>query len=137
MTAECIVTTIDFENPLFALSFLSQMFSRILEIQQTAYGPHDRRCFVTVDKINMVQGKGIQYEDTIEELRKTFSMPKASVPRNQQPPAERSRAGRKNNNGIDGRQPVDAHARRGRNQKSSNKKNKVLKVLNSMMKKKS
>jgi hypothetical protein len=118
------------------------MFSRILEIQQSEYGPHDRRCFVTVDKINMVQGKGIQYDDTIEELRKTFSMPEASVPRNQQP-AERSRPGskhskgRRETKGIKGRQGDDALSQQGSSQKKLNRKNKVLKVLNSMRKKKS
>ena len=45
------------------------MFNRILQLQQDEYGPHDRRCFVTVDKINMVQSKGVQYEDAIEELK--------------------------------------------------------------------
>lgn len=96
------------------------MYNRILTLQQQEYGPHDRRCFVTVDKINMVQGKGVQYEGAIEELRKTFSMPPAS------------------NSSIGGskgsRSPQRVKATQA--QKSSGKKkNKVLKALSSLKKK--
>ena len=54
------------------------MYNRILTLQQKEYGPNDRRCFVTVEKMNMVQGKGVQYEGAIEQLRKTFYVPPAS-----------------------------------------------------------
>ena len=50
------------------------MYNRILTLQQREYGPNDRRCFVTVEKMNMVQGKGIEYEGAIEQLSKTFSV---------------------------------------------------------------
>jgi hypothetical protein len=51
------------------------MFGRILQLQYNEYGPHDRRCFITVDKINMVRSKGTNFEDAVEQLRKTFSVP--------------------------------------------------------------
>jgi hypothetical protein len=96
------------------------MFSRILDLQRNEYGPHDRRCYVTTDKINMVQLKGIQYEEAIEELGKTFTMPKASVPTN-------APKGPHNNPP----RPLDAQTR-----KQTKQKSKVMKVLNSMRKKK-
>jgi hypothetical protein len=118
------------------------MFSRILEIQQREYGPLDRRCFVTADKINMVQGKGIQYEDAIEELHKTFSLPEATVPKNHPRSNDSSRNGSRGNKvsrgskGTKGRQADEAQTQQGKVQKKSNQKNKVLKALSSMRKKK-
>ena len=49
-----------------------------MTLQQREYGPNDRRCFVTVEKMNMVQGKGIEYEGAIEQLSKTFLVQPAS-----------------------------------------------------------
>ena len=95
------------------------MFNRILRLQQKEYGPHDRRCFVTVDKINMVQGKGVQYENAIEKLRKTFSMPEAST-------------------SIISSSHQKAKLKHPQNQKSAknkNRANKVLKVFSSIRKK--
>ncbi|KAL3924217.1 MAG: hypothetical protein SGILL_001180 [Bacillariaceae sp.] len=106
----------------------AMMFRRILELQQNEYGPHDRRCYVTVDKINMVQSKGAPYEEAVEALHKTFTMPAASQPINE---------------------PVDgvskANGSKGRRTKARSvpdplrnrpQKNKVMKVLNSIRKKK-
>jgi hypothetical protein len=59
------------------------MFGRILQLQYKEYGPHDRRCFITIDKINMVRSKGTNFEDAVEQLRKTFSVP---VVQNATPP---------------------------------------------------
>jgi hypothetical protein len=56
------------------------MFGRILQLQYNAYGAHDRRCFVTIEKINMVRSQGTNFEDAVEELRKTFSLPAADKP---------------------------------------------------------
>jgi len=102
------------------------MFNRILQLQQNEYGPHDRRCFVTVDKINMVQSKGVQYKDAIEELRKTFSIPST--------PASIS------NSSIGTKFKQSPHRdKNSQHQKSSgknkNKKNKVMQVFSSMRKK--
>jgi hypothetical protein len=109
---------------------------------------------VTVDKITMIQAKGIQYEDTIEELRKTFSMPEASSgPTNRPPPAanempsrdgssiKQSRSFRSRSSGGSrgsrGRQADDAHTLRAvKSHKHSTQKNKVMRVLSSMRKKK-
>ena len=44
-------------------------------MQQNEYGRQDRRCFVTLDKIKMVQSQGQKFEMAVEELRRTFSMP--------------------------------------------------------------
>jgi hypothetical protein len=101
------------------------MFSRILDLQQNEYGPHDRRCYVTIEKIHMVQRKGIEYEGAIEELRKTFSMPEASVPTNigsEEGSKGQSKSG----------QLYDPDFQKG----GRHQKNKVMKVLNSIRKKK-
>jgi hypothetical protein len=100
------------------------MYNRILTLQQNEYGPNDRRCFVTVEKMNMVQGKGVQYEGAIEQLRKTFSIPPASLALNSSP----------------GHQKAQRSPRRkekySQTQKSGTKKKKKgLKALTSMMKK--
>lgn len=102
------------------------MYNRILTLQQKEYGPHDRRCFVTVDKINMVQGKGVQYEDAIEELRKTFSMPKA-------PSSVSVSISNSSHEGPKGKRSP----RRGKTPQTqkSGSKNKILKVFSSMIKK--
>eukprot|EP00531_Pseudo-nitzschia_arenysensis_P000459 CAMPEP_0116147190 /NCGR_PEP_ID=MMETSP0329-20121206/17617_1 /TAXON_ID=697910 /ORGANISM="Pseudo-nitzschia arenysensis, Strain B593" /LENGTH=1026 /DNA_ID=CAMNT_0003643091 /DNA_START=136 /DNA_END=3216 /DNA_ORIENTATION=+ len=55
------------------------MYNRILTLQQQQYGPSDKRCLITVEKMNMVQGKGIHYEGAIEKLRKTFSVEPAAM----------------------------------------------------------
>ena len=52
-----------------------QMFGRILELQQKEYGIHDPRCYMTLDKIKIVQRRGTNFEQAVEELRKTFSIP--------------------------------------------------------------
>lgn len=52
------------------------MFGRILDLQQKEYGANDRRCHVTKDKIEMFQSKGTNFDQAIEELRKTFSISK-------------------------------------------------------------
>lgn len=121
-----------------------QMFNRILEIQQNEYGPLDRRCFVTAEKISMVQNKGIQYENAIEELHKTFSLPEPSVPKNHPPFQSNSNSGSKQGGkvsrgrkGSKGRQVVDAaHTQQAKGQKKISRTNKLLKVLSSMRKKK-
>ena len=56
------------------------MFSRILQLQYSKYGPEDHRCFVTIDKIEMVRSQGANFESAVEELRKTFSIPEAEQP---------------------------------------------------------
>eukprot|EP00538_Stauroneis_constricta_P006147 CAMPEP_0119552320 /NCGR_PEP_ID=MMETSP1352-20130426/5354_1 /TAXON_ID=265584 /ORGANISM="Stauroneis constricta, Strain CCMP1120" /LENGTH=1701 /DNA_ID=CAMNT_0007598543 /DNA_START=457 /DNA_END=5562 /DNA_ORIENTATION=+ len=55
------------------------MFGRILQLQYGAYGPHDPRCYVTMEKIKMVQNRGKDFEIAIGELRKTFSAPTMSA----------------------------------------------------------
>jgi hypothetical protein len=82
---------------------------------------------VTIEKINMVQGKGVEYEGAIEELRKTFSMPEASVPSNVGPEGSSESKGRNKS-----RQLYDPNLQRG----GRTHKNKVMKVLNSIRKKK-
>lgn len=97
------------------------MYNRILTLQQREYGPNDRRCFVTVEKMNMVQGKGVQYEGAIEKLRKTFSVDPSSSPLKTSPKkSQRSRS-----------------KERGKLQKSGSKtkRKKGFKALTSMMKK--
>ena len=105
------------------------MFSRILRLQQGEYGPHDRRCYVTIDKINMVHSQGANFEQAIEELRKTFSMPETT-------------------GAVQSTLSDDPEAKEGEGQhsllktqsgplsKGKGQKNKVFKVLNSMRKKK-
>jgi hypothetical protein len=108
------------------------MFGRILEMQQDVYGPRDPRCFVTIDKINMIEGKGGQYEDAIEALHKTFTMPVASVSMNEITYDERSRS-TKGSKGSKvqkwGKMNTIQLSKR-----SKPPKNKVIKVLNSFRK---
>lgn len=111
------------------------MFSRILDLQQTEYGPQDPRCFVTIDKINMVQGKGGQYKDAIEALHKTFTMPEASAPVNEVTLDDRSKSSRSTKSSSKGskkkaRKVIDSQGSR----TSKPQKNKVIKVLNSIRK---
>jgi len=100
------------------------MYNRILTLQKNEYGPNDRRCFVTVEKMNMVQGKGVQYEGAIEELRKTFYVPPAS-----------SSLGA--SLGKDKTQRSPRRQKHSQTQKSGakGKKKNVLKAFTSMMKK--
>jgi hypothetical protein len=100
------------------------MFGRILQLQYNEYGPHDRRCFITIDKINMVRSKGTNFEDAVEQLRKTFSVPVV-----QKEPTEPRRAAPKT-------KPLKST--KGPPAKGSKPpKNKVLKVFTGMRKKKS
>ena len=100
------------------------MFGRILQLQYKEYGPHDRRCFITIDKINMVRSKGTDFEDAVEQLRKTFSVP---VVRKATPP-EPSGATPK------AKSPKSAKGLPAKRSKAP--KNKVLKVFTGMRKKK-
>lgn len=99
------------------------MFGRILDLQQKEYGPHDRRCYITVDKINMVKSRGTNFEHAVEELRRTFSIPEEeeSSPKKKEPSANRSSPSIPNQH---------SHL------KAKNQKNKVMKVLTSIRKKK-
>ena len=100
------------------------MYNRILTLQQKEYGPNDRRCFVTVEKMNMVQGKGVQYEGAIEELRKTFSVPPASSK------LPLSQGGKKSSRSPSKEKHSQAHKN-----DTKKKKKKGFKALTSMMKK--
>jgi len=100
------------------------MYNRILTLQQNAYGPNDRRCFITVEKMNMVQGKGVQYEGAIEELRKTFSVPPASSAINSSNGGQKAR-----------RSPRKEKLPQSPKNGTKIKKKKVFKALTSMMKK--
>ena len=60
------------------------MFARILLLQRKEFGPKDRRCFVTIDKINMVRSRGTNFEEAVETLRNTFSVP-VTTPKKRQP----------------------------------------------------
>ena len=103
------------------------MYNRILTLQQREHGPRDRRCFVTVDKINMVQGKGVQYEGAIEELRKTFSLPTYSGPP--------SVSGSSHTDSKSYRSPQKGKTPQAKKSGVKKKKNKVLKALSSVIKK--
>ena len=75
-------------NPVLFFPFV-KMFGRILVMQQNEYGNQDRRCYVTIDKIKMVESQGQKFEMAVEELRRTFSMPQTvaqSVPEYSAPP---------------------------------------------------
>ena len=70
---------------------------------------------MTVDKINMVKSRGANFEQAVEELRKTFSIPE------------------------DGARPARKGQQKGNqasHNKAKNQKNKMMKVLKSMRKKK-
>ena len=105
------------------LCYFQQMYNRILTLQQNEYGPNDRRCFVTVEKMNMVQGKGVHYEGAIEKLRKTFSIPPATSALNS------AQDGQKN------RSPRGEKKSHCLKNITKNKKKKGLKALTSKMKK--
>jgi hypothetical protein len=98
------------------------MFGRILEIQIKEYGPQDRRCYVTIDKINMVRSRGKDFEEAVKGLQKTFSVPQAS-PQSSPP---------KSLSNLDP-QPLPT----GKQNSKASSKNKVLQVLSSMKRRKS
>lgn len=87
---------------------------------------------MTIDKINMIEGKGGQYEDAIEALHRTFTMPQASVPVNVVTYDERSRStkGSKGSKKQKGRKVNATQI----SKRSKPQKNKVIKVLNSFRK---
>ncbi|MGK3733844.1 MAG: hypothetical protein ACI90V_000680, partial [Bacillariaceae sp.] len=124
--------TYDFYFYLIIPRLSLQMFNRILQLQKNEYGPHDRRCFVTVDKINMVQSKGVQYEDAIEELRKTFSMPSAPASVSSSPSIISSIGTTKVKQSP--RRDKNVQPQRSSSGKNKKKKNKVMQVLSSMRK---
>ena len=103
------------------------MYNRILTLQQREYGPNDRRCFVTVEKMNMVQGKGAQYEGTIEELRKTFSLQPSTAALNS---SLESKTAEKSPSKVPKEKPSKLQK-----SGSKTKRKKGLKALTSMMKK--
>lgn len=103
------------------------MFGRILQLQYKEYGPHDRRCFITIDKINMVRSKGTNFEDAVEQLRKTFSIPvvqKATPPEPTEP------------RGTSPKAKAPKSSKGPPAKRSKPPKNKVLKVFTGMRKKK-
>jgi hypothetical protein len=102
------------------------MFERILDLQRQEYGSQDSRCFVTVDKINMVKSSGTKFEEAVAELRKTFSLPETDVvpPPPPLPPQESN----------DTR--IAPTPRGGLTPAGRPKKNKVMKVLTAIRKKK-
>jgi hypothetical protein len=85
-----------------------------------------------MDKINMIKGKGGQYENAIEALHKTLTMPEASVPVNVVTYDERSKStkGSKGSKKPKVRKMNAAQISR----RSKPQKNKVIKVLNSLRK---
>lgn len=99
------------------------MFDRVLELQQKEYGPHDRRCYVTIEKINIVKSRGTNFEQAVEELRKTFSLPVENAA-NEPSPTK------------DGKSAPNRTFHEHTIQKTKNQKNKVMKVLTSIRKKK-
>jgi hypothetical protein len=107
----------------------AMMFRRILELQRNEYGPNDRRCFVTIDKIKMVQSKGAPYEEAVDALHRTFTMPAAAEPRNE-PADDVSKASSKRGRGTKPRPVPDPLLHRKQKGKG------VMKVLNSIRKKK-
>jgi hypothetical protein len=106
------------------------MFGRILDLQHEEYGPHDRRCYVTIDKINMVRSRGTNFEEAVEDLRKTFSMPEVAKPTKASPNAmsETAKEGKTHQSSS---RPPHPPLPKGKGQK-----NKVLKALTSIRKKK-
>ena len=116
------------------------MFGRILDLQKDEYGPHDRRCFVTMEKINMVRRRGTNFENAVDELRKTFAGPPTldNEEADQNPesillvksPSDTSER-RLNNSELPPR-PHSVQSNKGRPPKT----NKVMKVFTSMRKKK-
>ncbi|KAG7352237.1 tetratricopeptide repeat protein [Nitzschia inconspicua] len=111
------------------------MFSRILDLQQKKFGPRDPRCFVTIDKINMVQGRGGQYNDAIEALHRTFTMPEASSPVNEVALDECSKSTKGSNSSRTSKKKSWKMSNsQGSKQQSKPQRNKVIKVLNSIRK---
>jgi hypothetical protein len=106
------------------------MFARILDLQQKEYGAHDRRCYVTADKINMVKSRGSTFEQAMDELRKTFSIPE---PDSDYSPPIINKGERKE---AKGSQVSSSMQNQQSPQKSKNQKNKVMKVFTSIRKKK-
>jgi hypothetical protein len=105
------------------------MFCRILQLQHHEYGPHDRRCYVTIDKINMVRSRGTNFEKAVEELRKTFSMPEVTRPAHATPSdTSEIKEGKA--------QQASARTQSASLSKGKGHKNKVLKALTSIRKKK-
>jgi len=101
------------------------MFGRILDLQRKEYGSQDSRCFVTVDKINMVKSSGTKFEEAVAELRKTFSLPDTDdVP--PPPPPQPSKDTRMTPTSRGGMTPT----------RPKQQKNKVMKVLTAIRKKK-
>jgi len=105
------------------------MYNRILTLQQNEYGPNDRRCLVTVEKMNMVQGKGVQYEGAIEELRRTFSVPATSKALNPSHGGSRSQKGQRSPR-REKQAPIQNNS-----STTKTKKKKGLKAFTSMIKK--
>ena len=112
------------------------MFSRILDLQANEYGPHDRRCFVTMEKINMVRMRGTNFESAVDELRKTFAGPPAfedELPETIQLLKSPDNSSERRSNSELPPRPQSAQSNKGKPPKT----NKMLKVLTSMRKKKS
>lgn len=115
------------------------MFGRILELQQKEYGLHDPRCYMTMDKIKIVQRRGTNFEQAVEELRKTFSIPEDDDNEDPKVSSTTSSGG----NSITGSGKKANHTNAGgvpqeqTLQKSKSQKNKMLKVFTSIRKKKS
>lgn len=105
-----------------------QMFGRILEIQKKEYGPQDPRCYITIDKINMMQSRGADFEAAIEGLQKTFSYPNTNARAEKAASIDESLQSKKSS--IN-KPPT------GRQKGKSSQKNKVIKALNSKKKTKS
>ena len=99
-----------------------QMFGRILQLQGQEYGAHDRRCYITMDKIKMVRSQGGNFENAVEELRKTFSSPGMENSPDSTPSSELSKPKLEKS--------ASAPVFKGKPVKA----NKVFKVLNSMRK---
>lgn len=109
------------------------MFGRILEIQKKEYGPQDPRCYITSDKINMMQSRGADFEAAIEGLQKTFSYPNTNAG------AEKAASTDETLSGIS-LQSKKSHINKpptGRQKGKPSQKNKVMKALNSKKKTKS
>ena len=103
------------------------MFGRILDLQRKEYGSQDSRCFVTVDKINMVKSSGTKFEEAVSELRKTFSLPETDdVPPPPPSPPPQSKDTRVTPPSRGGLTPT----------RPKQPKNKVMKVLTAIRKKK-
>ena len=117
------------------------MFGRILELQQKEYGIHDPRCYMTMDKIKIVQRRGINFEQAVEELRKTFSIPTDDDDSNNDPKASSttssgSGSGKKSSTNPNTSTTSGGISQEQTMQKAKTQKNKMLKVITSIRKKK-